>query len=215
MAIDCNEVLSTLAYNCTYPWGQGCTNSKGFDFVSLWEITQNIQKACANDARLFIDAKGSTVTGQNAALTQESCSAIAGPEWNYYPGFDILQRLGTWKMPLLQLVASFPRPPLGFWIQCFVIIHLLGDPVDTIKNLLLKLSECQHFADYWRGEYPALFGKSIEEGGDRDWKSLTLVTDAYAEWGEEERARAALHEALYVSNVPVSWITLTTFQTGL
>ena len=187
MAMDCSHVPSNVTYNCTNPWGQDCISEKRFDFTSLWSYTQSIQQACPNDTRLF-SFDGAAATPQNASLTQASCAAIAGSGWIWYAGADIWTRLTTWKFPLLQLVASFPRPPLSIRVEFFVILHLLGDPVDTIKNLLLKLSTSQRMATYWREQYPKILGTSVENGEDRDWKALALVTDAYGEWGEENQA---------------------------
>lgn len=104
-----------------------------------------------------------------------------------------------WKFPLLQLVASFPRPPLGRGIEFFVIVHVLGDPINTIQCLLLKLSMCQRSADYWRDYHPKPLGTSTAEEDPqklRDWKALVLLTDTYGEWGEESRAAVALRGAL-------------------
>jgi len=149
MTSDCNDVPGDIAYNCSNPWGWGCRSSEGFNFASLWNYTQSIQKACESDSRLF-GVSSTLATPQNAALTQSSCPAIAGSSWRYYPGAEIWTRLTAWKFPLLQLVASFPRPPLSFWVELFVINHLLGDPIDTIKNLLTKMSNCQRVAKYWK-----------------------------------------------------------------
>lgn len=116
---------------------------------------------------------------------------------------DISRRLTTWKFPLLQLVASFSRPPLGFRVECMVIFHLLGDPIDTIKNLLYKLSACQDTARFWEHQCRILFDDPIEDDKDderylrdRNWKALAIVTDSYGEWGEDEPARDILHNAL-------------------
>ena len=155
----------------------------------------NIQEACANDTRLFI-ADGGIPSPRNAALTQAACVAIAGSDWAYYPAADIWTRLTTWKFPLLQLVASFPRPPLSFSVECFVIVHVLGDPIDTIKNLLLKMSSCQRIAKYWRIQSEELIAKPIDRDEDLDWKALTLLTDAYGEWGEDGKAIEVLQQGL-------------------
>lgn len=96
---------------------------------------------------LTFTPRGRNASRQNASLTQGACAFIAGSDWQYYPAADIWTRLTTWKFPLLQLVAIFPRPPLGLLrIYFFVIVHLLGDPIDTIRNLLAKMSRCEHTA---------------------------------------------------------------------
>lgn len=197
MAVDCKDVPTNLTYNCENPWGQDCTSDEHFQFTTLWKYTQSIQNACATDRRLFIPT-GGIASPQNVSLTQASCTAIAGSDWTYYPAADIWSRLTAWKFPLLQLVASFPRPPLSFWVEFFVIVHLLGDPIDTIKNLLTKMSTCQRRAEYWRGECERLLERREGIDEDRDWKALALITDAYGEWDEDEQARDALQQGLLV-----------------
>lgn len=198
MPLDCSKVPPNASYSCTNPWGQHCTNAKDFDFNSLWNYTLSIQKACASDSRLFID-RGTSATPNNAALTQAACVAIAGSPWHMYPTADIWSRLTMWKFPLLQLVASFPRPPLGRRIEFFVIIHVLGSPIDTIKCLLLKLSNCQASANRWVDYHPRSLGTLTEDENPemlRDWKALVLLTDTYGEWGKESQAADVLRDAL-------------------
>ena len=190
MTYDCDEVHQDLLYNCSNPWGQGCSSSDGFNFANLWNYTLNIQKACDSDTRLS-GVSAAPATPQNAALSQLSCDRIVGSNWAYYSGADIWTRLTTWKFPLLQLVSSFPRPPLGFWVQMFVINHLLGDPIDTLKNLFAKMSDCQLAAAYWkeRCQPRAVVGY---DAVDHDWKELTIIEETYAEWGVRDRARREL-----------------------
>ena len=197
MAVDCSNVPASRDYDCTNPWGQDCTSDRKFHFVSLWNYTQKIQQACANDARLFVP-HGGVSSPRNASLTQEACAAIAGSGFEYYPAADIWTRLTTWKFPLLQLVASFPRPPLSLSVECFVILHLLGDPIDTLRNLLAKMSTCQLVAKRWRVECESLLEIPPGEDEDRDWKALTILTDAYGEWGADGQAESALANGLWV-----------------
>ena len=79
-------------------------------------------------------------------------------------GSIIWVRLTTWKFPLFQLIAQFPRPPLGLATQFFVMAHLLGDPIDTIKNLLQKLSKCQSRAESWKSREPLVIDDIRLEG---------------------------------------------------
>ena len=200
MAIDCSNVPNNVTYDCANPWGQNCTSDKRFQFTSLWKYTQNIQKACPNDTRLFVP-QGGVSSPQNASLTQAACAAIAGSDWKYYPAADTWTRLTTWKFPLLQLVASFPRPPLSISVEAFVILHLLGDPIDTIRSLLAKISTCQTIANEWREECEKLLEKPPGEDEDRDWKALALVIDAYGEWNVAGDVKHVLQQGLYVHSL--------------
>ena len=202
MATDCSDVSSSISYDCAHPWGENCTSKYKFQFTTLWTYTQRIQAACPNDTRLFLP-DGEFAAPKNASLTQESCDAIAGSGWTYYPTPDIWNRITTWKFPLLQLVASFPRPPLSKTAESLVILHLLGDPIDTIQNLMFKISTCQDTASYWKKQCRALLETSEEsnsdgswEDRDRDWKALAIINDAYGEWNKGHLAQAVVQEAL-------------------
>lgn len=59
-------------------------------------------------------------------------------------------RLTIWKVPLLQLISLFPRPPLDFWTEVFVLVHLVGDPIGKIRSLIIKISKCQVMTKEWR-----------------------------------------------------------------
>ena len=105
------------------------------------------------------------------------------------------------KFPLLQLVVSFPRPPLSFRVECLVVLHLLGDPIDTVKNLWLKMSFCQQIAESWKYVCGRHLDNHIdrdhkEDLEDRDWKALAIVTDAYGEWNEDTSVQHILYTAL-------------------
>lgn len=191
----CDNLPAGSTNDCTYPWGVNCTSQKRFDFSALWTITQNIFQACSNDSRLFrtIDH---LPTLYNVSLTQEYCEEVAGADWTRYSGSDIWNRLTTWKFPLLQLIASFPRPPLGLNVECFVIFHLLGDPIDSLWHLLLKLRACERRAKFWRAQFDGPMHKFAEDLPQQLWKSLTLITDAYDEWDQGDDAIAILQIGL-------------------
>ena len=83
-----------------------------------------------------------------------------------------------------------------------VILHLLGDPIDTIKNLTLKISTCQTMALYWKESkmVPEMTaernGEGVWEDRDRNWKALAIITEAYGEWNEDSSAQIIMNEAL-------------------
>ena len=193
--IECSVAQDVSQYKCPYP---NCTTSGGFKFETLYLISQNIA-ACGNDWRLF-DTK---------TLNQEGCEQLVGSnDFFLYPGADIWARLTTWKFPLLQLVAIFPRPPLSLASEAFVIVHLLGNPAGTLKNLLLKVASCQHRAVFWSYGFETnlkpllddddLFSQAVDT--TRMWKALAMIIDSYDEWGHEKgnEARDILWCQLYV-----------------
>ena len=183
----CQNIAPGRIYNCSNPWPQ-CESGSRFNFSTLWNYTHSIHSACSSDERLFGVARGLLVTLQNASLTNSACATAAKSGWRHYPLADIWVRLTIWKFPLLQLASVFPRPPLDFAVESFVVAHLLGDPIGTIADLLWKLSICQERAEMWQGD----------REGQHDWKALTLITDAFAEWGKDKEVAHILTVALFV-----------------
>lgn len=80
---------------------------------------------------------------------------------------------------------------MSFWVEMFVINHLLGSPIDTLKNLLAKMSSCQSSAEHWRQKHEVVLNSSSSDM-DRDWKSFAIIADAYAEYGIEHSAEEIL-----------------------
>lgn len=207
MPLDCNNVAVNSTFDCSSPWAPDCTSRYGFDIYSLWNITQRINASCPSDPRLF--QPNGAATGP--ALTRAACEQIAGSGWKFYDNSVWYTRLTTWKTPLLQLVAQFLRPPLALSTQFFVMNHLLGDPIDTIQNLLLKIARCHEKAKEWQcfveqnlttNRQRQLYGEGgpgslsrhsgAQSERDRYWKSLSLLTDAYDEWGTGHKAQELL-----------------------
>ena len=168
-----------------------------FNIVELSKNVTNItSQNIPNDARI-------TFASGFASLTKETCKKLAGSGMSRYEGSAIWTRATTWKFPLFQVFALFPRPPLNLKTEIFVLTHLLGDPIDSVQNLLLKISRCQSQVKGWKSylkdldisiDLPLGYGRdelarTREERQikERRWKSLSLVTDAYDEWGRADR----------------------------
>ena len=99
-------------------------------------------------------------------------------------------------------MAVLPRPPLTFSNEAFVIVHLLGNPIGTLKSLILKVASCQTRAQFWANQFKNglddLPRKGIEHQINetrRKWKALTIIVDSYDEWSYERGQEA--QEFLY------------------
>jgi len=100
--------------------------------------------------------------------------------WYFNPyTTDILMRnFQIWKIPLLQLLVQFPRPPYGTAVELMSLFHLLGDPIDTIASLIFTLQVTQNRL--------RAFKANIMD--QEKLKKLTLLVVAFEEAGYEENA---------------------------
>ena len=148
---DCQNIPPNTTYSCNNPFPQ-CLSPERFDFPIIWNYTSSIFAACATDPRLYLPKSTPqlALAANNISLTQAACVDVAEAGWRRYYSSDIWTRLTTWKFPLFQLAFNFPRPPLSFWTEVFVVVHLIGDPVDTVVCLLDKLAICQTWAEFWK-----------------------------------------------------------------
>ena len=142
-----------VTFNCTQ-LVPTCYNPDGFDFPTLWNITQRYFEQCPRGPWIFVPHGQISVSVQEVSLTLAAAAAIVATAkpWTVYRASDIWFRLTTWKFPLWQLVANSPRPPLGWSVECFSVVRLLGNPTGSTAGLLSKLHDCQLRADYWRDQ---------------------------------------------------------------
>ena len=105
------------------------------------------------------------------------------PCWLHATTFSIWTRIVTWKLPLFQLVAQLPRPPLGAGVETAVLVHLLGDPIDSMVSMLLTLSMCDTRAKQAKKICLASGVRPSHSEYHRTWKSLAIMMVSYDECG--------------------------------
>jgi hypothetical protein len=69
----------------------------------------------------------------NIILTLNGCRATCGTGASFYE--DVGPRLTTWLIPILLLIGNMKIARLGAE-KYFMVLHLLGDPIDSIWSLL-------------------------------------------------------------------------------
>ncbi|KAF2682211.1 hypothetical protein K458DRAFT_342637 [Lentithecium fluviatile CBS 122367] len=79
-------------------------------------------------------------------LTIGGCEQVCGKSFGWYR--DVGPRLSTWLIPVLLLISNMEVSPLDKR-RYLMILHLLGDPIDSLYSLLLKMeawSRCHSMA---------------------------------------------------------------------
>lgn len=159
----------------------------GFQFDSLFTEYTYLNATCPPGSNIFFRA--------TRMLTYKTCRIMTGTSssiwtgWTQYPIEDIWTRIVTWKLPLFQLAVQFPRVPLGFNVETATIIHLLGDPVDSMTSLLYTLAIGRSRASLAKTtcEEAGITGKDLEL--EFTWKALALIMVSYDECGKSDQVQ--------------------------
>ena len=98
------------------------------------------------------DAAGYPMNGpESLSLTIIGCNKLCGAKQNWYP--DIGPRLSAWLIPILLLIINVELSPLDKR-RFLAIVHLLGDPIDSMWSLVHKLeswNRCYDMAERYEG----------------------------------------------------------------
>jgi hypothetical protein len=154
--------------NSTCPLIPPADTKNHFDFVGLYQYLQDIVANCSSSDTRLVQQHGQPF------LTLDAARRWTGEKWNTwvpYSDQDILKRLLTWKLPLLNLLSQFGRQPLGVTIAISTIAHLVGDPIDTIASMFFTLHVC-----WVRVETLKKLGLT-----PREWKAVALVMQTFDE----------------------------------
>lgn len=92
----------------------------------------------------------------NMTLTLEGCDALCGSKQTWYT--DIGPRLSIWLFPILLLLGNVELSPLDRG-KYSAVLHLLGDPIDSLWSLLHKFEVWQQCATLTARHYPLLCPK--------------------------------------------------------
>ena len=97
----------------------------GFDFDYLYQLTHDPSTRSDYIARPY----------QNQsilALTFKGCVNAVGNSITYYSRQGVYDRVILWRIPLLALWLTATLPLFRLHTQIFTLLHLVGDPIDSI-----------------------------------------------------------------------------------
>jgi hypothetical protein len=125
-------------------------NSEGFNRERCYSKVRSMLmegSLHSNDTCFYRDDFGIThSTPERPVLNLNDCREMCGADFGWYA--DIGPRLSTWLIPVFLLLSNMEVSPLDKR-RYLMILHLLGDPIDSLWSLLLKLeawSRCYYLA---------------------------------------------------------------------
>lgn len=124
-----------------------CNSTYGLNFTSLWDITASYFSICGKEG---VWLSNSTKDSRTAALSWDATHDIVPQGFTPFPDADIWSRISTWKLPLIQLIAVVPKPPLGIFVQVLTVMHLISDPIGSMQDLLHRLESYRNEVVHWR-----------------------------------------------------------------
>ena len=185
--IECSLCLATAVILILPSTIMACTlssisnHTKGFDFAEIYNVYLYLNHSCAPESDIFFKGTRMLTDAVCRKIAMNSNSIWSG--WTPCPISDIWTRIVVWKLPLLQLISQFPRPPLGPSVETSVMIHLLGDPIDSVASMLLTLAICQ--ARVERAKELCLDAgiDCTHPAYPKAWKGLAIIMVSYDECG--------------------------------
>lgn len=104
----------------------------GFDFDYLYQFTHDPSTPRDYIIRPYHNQS-------ILALTFKGCVDAVGRSIAPYSRQGVYDRAVLWRVPLLALWLTTTLPPFGKLTQTFTLLHLVGDPIDSIWSLLYRL----------------------------------------------------------------------------
>jgi hypothetical protein len=150
-------------------------------------------------------------------LTLKGCEKLCGSGTGWYP--DIGPRLIEWFLPIFLLISNMQFPLIGME-RFFLVLHLLGDPIDSTWSLLDKIhtwNRCYALArkqlsneeDVWALAIIYAARKEVEDVSDHEleqtnFNNMTLVRTTAGDLLRQRRNeifRTVFAVAMYIFQV--------------
>ena len=147
------------------------------DFGACW--FKNVSILNNNDTNDPLQCFKYDLTGKNRTHTDQiflnlhGCYQLCGHGFQYYGTSDIAFRLTLFIVPLVTLALRVGWAPVGFANLFWTIVHLLGDPIDSLWSTLTRQEKA-------RRNYHV--GLEIAPGAARE---VAAVWTAYDQWWQD------------------------------
>ncbi|KAF2463240.1 uncharacterized protein BDR25DRAFT_320092 [Lindgomyces ingoldianus] len=146
------------------------------DFVDCLKTVNALDPTKTSDAQwihTLVDPRTrKAISNNRTLLTYQGCEKKCGDGYMLWPARETLSRLALWLIPVSVLISHFHFAPLSGLNTTFVVMHLLGDPVDSIWSMLVRQQKNQ-----------LLLSKAKTSGLVRSGEDIATIWAAYDEVG--------------------------------
>jgi hypothetical protein len=110
-----------------------------FELISNKSILDPLNKSDTINQVFPLDPKtGAEIFTNRTLLTLSGCERFCHNGFDLWSWNEILARIILWVVPAIVLVTRFHFAPLSGTNTIRVILHLLGDPIDSIWSMLVR-----------------------------------------------------------------------------
>ncbi|KAI9762168.1 MAG: hypothetical protein M1840_001463 [Geoglossum simile] len=137
-------------------------------------------------------------------MTIQGCERLCGGGVQLWEWQATVSRLFLWVIPGLVLLTHFHFPPLPWYNSLDVIVHAIGDPVDSLQSMLTRYEVYQRLSRVARGLEIMLDGQDSPEHAAVARDHIASIWAAYEEAGWHD-ASNSFCEALEQRNRDLTW----------
>jgi hypothetical protein len=126
-----------------------------FDLTECLQTAKKLQEENPGLGYFHVPA-GADVRPNSTIVTLDGCMALCGDGWSPYPVADVQTAMATWVLPLILLIGNLSLGKCGVLSNLVEVAHLLGDPIDAIWSLLVKLDAARRNRVFFREIFECL-----------------------------------------------------------
>lgn len=136
----CKIIIPVLLFACFPAASYHLDRRVNFESCYNNKIKQLNGSDCAqNEFQVCpLEPKPSSTALSLVILTREGCNHYCSDGTGLWPAKETMGRFVLWVLPAVILIAHFQFAPLSAWNTCSIVIHLLGDPVDSMWSMLTR-----------------------------------------------------------------------------
>jgi hypothetical protein len=164
-----------------------------FSILACLDIAQREYNRSSRNP-IFVKS-GGTCKSQLACLTLEGCWKLCGGDIRgNYELSDVFNTIATWVFPLFLLAGNINYVKIGgisYFNYFVVLMHILGDPIDTILSLSLKIDvgrrACMYYLRMVRAPSVPWWRMIFKWTPTREAKNFAIVALALDDFNFENR----------------------------
>jgi len=134
-----------------------------------------LKQNCSDADQVCVYDHGVLTNPNRVFVTEGACERLCGDGFGFWEPKDIILRVFLWVVPAIVLIAHFHFPALPWWNYAAVLLHLLGDPIDTVWSMLVRIETYRFF-----------YHRARDTERLKSYRAIATIWSAYDEVGFQD-----------------------------